>query len=299
MSKPRSILGRLKAKFALKRLRKIWAHQYKCVKQRFCLPVCPDKTVLFILGSQRSGTNMTVALFEEDFRTKTYGEYSVLSSQDRAEKLCLNPPEDVKSHLAKDRAPIIVLKPLVESHGALALLEAYPNSKVLWSFRHYKDVVSSAVKNFKGSTLIFNLRTIVEQSPNWRNKNVGPEVREVVVRHFSADMPPFDAAALSWWVRNTFFFSQKLADNSRARMCKYEDLVVDPPKIMGQIYDFLGHDMPADCGYGQSHTRSLGKGKHVELSPAIKELCDDMWAKLNEAYDNQQMEERVPDTKSG
>ena len=51
----------------------------KRIRQFFKHPVGMDKTVLFIVGCQRSGTSMIHHLFRLDWDTVTYGEISPLS----------------------------------------------------------------------------------------------------------------------------------------------------------------------------------------------------------------------------
>ena len=171
---------------------------YKIVKeiyQLLKLRSSHKKTVLFIVGCQRSGTSLTIQIFDRDLNTKVYEELSKLSSNDLRNKIRLNPLESVKKVVDKNKVPLIVSKPLVETQNSLKLLNYFQGSKALWMYRHYKDVASSNLTLFGIENGINNLRPIVENdSQNWRSENVPENVRKVVFDHFSEDMNPYDAA---------------------------------------------------------------------------------------------------------
>lgn len=242
--------------------------------------------LLFILGCQRSGTTLMLQIFERDLNTKIYGEFSVLSSEDKERHIRLNALPKVKETIDQERAPLIILKPLVETQNAPTLLDYFKDAKVLWMYRHYKDVASSNVSRFGPQNGVRNLRTIVERDPkNWRSENVPEAMREIVVKHFSEEMSPYDAAALFWYVRNNFFFEFNLDKNPKMIMCKYEDLATDPSTIMKGVYDFLGCTFPGESVITKVHASSVKKGRKLDLKPEIEALCEEMWDRLNMAYE--------------
>ncbi|MGK7896659.1 MAG: hypothetical protein AB4372_24330, partial [Xenococcus sp. (in: cyanobacteria)] len=151
-------------------------------------PYSKDKKILFIMGCQRSGTSLILRVFENDFNTKTFGEFSILSSQG-AKKIRLNPLNIVTTELQKVRAPFIILKPLVESQNAPKLLDYFNNSKALWMYRNYKDVASSNLNYFALNNGIKDLRPIIENKTNhWISEKVSPKVRKIILSHFSENM---------------------------------------------------------------------------------------------------------------
>src|SRR5262245_40086875 len=89
------------------------------------------KTVLYILGCQRSGTTLMNEIFERDLNTKVYAEQCKLTSNDVPKRLRLNPLSSVKTVLDQDRAPLVILKPLVESQNIIQLLDYIEGSKAL------------------------------------------------------------------------------------------------------------------------------------------------------------------------
>lgn len=243
-----------------------------------------QKQIVMIQGCQRSGTSMTYWIFERDFRIKIYREASELSAQDAIERIRLNPLPDVRATLEKDRVPIVVMKPLVESQRANELLDFFPQSKIIWLYRHFQDVASSNLKAFGRGQGIEDLRPIVLQEPhNWRSENVSEETRETIRHFFSEDMNPYDAAALFWYARNRLYFEQGLDQNPRVMLCRYEELVRRPSEVMQRLYDFIGVPYPGDKIVKAVHPQSIGKGRRSRLSAEVEALCEKMLEQLDAA----------------
>ncbi|GAB4523705.1 MAG: hypothetical protein Fur0018_06730 [Anaerolineales bacterium] len=239
--------------------------------------------IVFILGCQRSGTTMLLRIFEHDWNVQTYREQSVLSRPDAP--LRLLPPERIQPIFDRQSASLIVLKPLVESQHAAALLDAFPKSRVVWVFRHYRNVAFSNLKKFGERNGIDDLRPLVEEAPgNWRAEAVPSEVRATIRAYFSEEMSPWDAAVLFWYARNALFFSQALAAHPRVRLCRYCDLVTTPERHLSDLYAWLSQPFP-----GKQVTRLVHPGAHLEipdfpLTPAVESLAQEMWERLLAAY---------------
>jgi hypothetical protein len=244
-----------------------------------------QKSILFIVGCQRSGNSMMQNIFNKDLNTKCYHEFSEISSNDPLGGIRLNSLDLVKKEFSTLKAPLIVLKPLVESQNVPELLSYFDNSLALWMFRNYKDVALSNIKRFGVPNGINDLRPIVNGEPdNWRSEKVADHVRNTVAKYFSEGMNPYDAAVLFWWARNSIFFDLELGKHPRVMMCSYEDFVLGPEAFVKGIYQRLGQPYPATNITAEVHPNSREKGKNLELSPAIEQLALEMQAKLESAY---------------
>lgn len=238
--------------------------------------------VVFIMGIQRAGTSLMYWVFERDMGVKVYRETSELTSGDALEHVRLNPLPAVKARLARDRAEMIVLKPLVESQRIHEMLAAFPGARVLWQYRHYQDVASSNLKAFGVDNGIKDLRPFVSDDPdNWRSQHSTAETRDTIRRYFREDMNPHDAAALFWWARSRLYFDLNLQGDPNVLLCRYEDLATDPAATMRHIYAFLGRPYPGDHIVRDVHPQSVGKGRVSRLSPAVDALCAELLARLD------------------
>lgn len=246
-----------------------------------------SKRILFIVGCQRSGTSLLARrVFGRDINSKTYGEYSVLTSDD-VQKLRLNQLGTVRKEIFKNRAPLVVIKALVESQNTNNLLEYFGKSKALWVYRHYKDVGSSNLARFGVRNGIADLRPVTKKDPNnWRSENTSEYTTKLVSKYFSENMNPNDAAALFWFVRNRLFFELNLEENSNVMLCLYDQLVKNPNETMKNIYKFIGRRYPGKRILTDVHSNSMGKGKKLQLSPEIDLLCGNLYEMLNRVHRN-------------
>jgi hypothetical protein len=187
----------------------------------------------------------------------------------------------VKERLAAERARFVVTKPLVESHRAHELLDALPEARVVWLYRHYLDVARSNLNFFGPRNGIDDLRPLVTDEPdNWRSEGQPEHVRQTVREHFAEDMDELSAAALFWWTRNALFFHQDLAREPRAAVIRYDDLVTAPAAVMQATYRWLDLPYPGDRITGDVFASSVGRGRDRTLAPGIAALCEQMYARL-------------------
>jgi len=247
-------------------------------------------TVVFILGCQRSGTTLMDDIFDIDPETKVYREVSRLS--------CFAPIEDgprrlkplmlVDHDLRRDRAPIIVLKPLVESQQGDMILRHFPRARVIWMYRNFLDVASSNLAHFGEKNGINNIRPIAtDQNGNWRSERLSDPVRALIKCRFSEAMNPFDAAVLFWYARNSIFFDLRLNEHPRVMMLNYETLVSNPPLAMKSVYAFLERRYPGDQLVAGVTSSSLGKGQTVPISQEVRDLGTKMLSRLDECFAGQ------------
>lgn len=247
-----------------------------------------ESKILFIVGCQRSGTSLMNRIFTRDLRVSVYREASKLSSKDAAEKIRLNPLNEVRQIISKNKALLIVAKPLVESQNVLELLKNFPNSKALWMYRNYRDVAKSNPQRFGANQGILDLKPIVQSDrENWRGEKVSDYVRSIVTQHFSEDMNVHDAAALFWFARNQLFYELNLEQNAQVFICRYEELVAKPLKMMKNIYKFLNMDFEETEKINEVHSKAIGGGNTVDLSPPIEQLCNELQQKLDRTYFSQ------------
>jgi hypothetical protein len=191
----------------------------------------------------------------------------------------------VKEEFCRTNAPFIVAKPLVESQNTPELLHYFENSAAVWTFRNYKAVALSNVNKFGAQNGIKDIRPIARhEANNWRSEKASEHIQETILKYFSEDMNPYDAAVLFWYARNSLFFDLELDKHPRVLMCFYEDLVLDPDKYVRTIYQKVGQVYPQHKITAEVHAHSRKKGKEIELSPEIERLAQGLQEKLEQSY---------------
>jgi hypothetical protein len=225
---------------------------------------------------------MLMSAFERDFQTKLFGETGLSPQNSRR----LKPYPEIAQIVAREEAPLIISKPLVESQNILKLLDYFPESKAIWMYRDYKDVANSINSRFKLNTTIRNLRSIIqgEGGDPWFSEGVSESTRQIVAHFFAEDMTPGDANTLLWYVRNILFFELELEHHPDVFLCKYEDIVAKPSQVMRNIYQFLGSKYPGDQIVSHIHRQSLNLGKSIEISPELESLCAELLQKIDRVH---------------
>ncbi len=247
------------------------------------------KTPVFILGCQRSGTNMLIDVLDASPHTLTFHEddervfvHNRIKSVEVQRKLI--------DHAA---CPVIVFKPIADSQHADVFLREYPNAKILWIYRSYQDTTNSAVAKWgSGQITIMKKLISTERAPDWRHwiaDRVPQDTLDTLRALDLTDMSAHTAAALKWWVRNKLFFDLKLDQlPQRVRLVRYEDLVQNPVELFPPLFAFCGDTpdrLPFDPAFvAQVKTGSIKKSNFPVILPAVQQLCEDMTAQLDAAY---------------
>jgi hypothetical protein len=146
-------------------------------------------------------------------------------------------------------------------------------------------VASSNLRLFGIKNGINDLRPIVENQPdNWRAEKVSDNTRKIILKYFSENMNPYDAAVLFWLARNHPLFELGLDKNPDVRVLRYEDLIMSPVESVSDIYGYLGQNFPGNKIIKEIHSYSIKKGRDIELSPEIDQLAHELLDRLDKAY---------------
>lgn len=237
-------------------------------------------TPIFVVGAQRSGTNMFMDTVERSPRVWTYNEGSWRAFRDYR----LRPPERIAGLIRRCPARAVVFKPLCDSHLVDRLLEQHQGSKAVWIYRRYADVINSGLHMWGGNERA--IRWIAEgrwRDLGWRGERLSLEAIDLVERHYQEGVSPADATALFWYLRTGFFFELGLARDPRVLLVRYEDLVGDPESNFRRCFDFLGCEFERDW-VADIVTTSVGKKEAPPLKPEIESLCEERLARFDECH---------------
>lgn len=236
------------------------------------------RTPVFVLGCQRSGTNMLISVLDRSTHTWTYDE----GVGPAFVGYRLAEPEVVERCVARSLAPVVAFKPICDAQHADRLLERHPGSRALWIYRRVADVANSAVRNWGGHQKDI-MRWISEgdwHRLGWRGELLAPESVEKIEAIYSDKLSPEEAGALFWWLRNRIYFDLGLDRDERVLLVRYEDLVGDPPAQFRRIFDFVGCPWD-DAVVEDVFATSVGKAPFPDIDPRIRELCDELTARLD------------------
>jgi Sulfotransferase family len=248
-------------------------------------------TPLWLLGAQRSGTNMLVDAFRQ------VPEVEIRNETDRGlfrgYELCI---DRVDAEVAQCRSAVMLVKALCDSHRARWMLEPHGTDaapRIMWMFRGVDARARSAVTRF-GHANQHALRAIVAGCGDhlWQAGGLSQENRVLLGRLGVETLDPLSAAALFWYLRNCLFFDLALDDDPAVAAVSYQRLVDDPAGELQWIARFAGVAFrPAMAAHVHGPRESAGT---AAIEPRVRDLCDEMETRLAAVYDRQRPTQRSP-----
>jgi hypothetical protein len=241
----------------------------------------PDqRRVLLIFGCQRSGTTM----LQQTFLDRSWRILILEEHDRRLVGRAPGPKETAWQEYATvlgrmHRLPfeVVAAKPLVESASATALMDAADAVKAVWMIRHYTEVARSNVRKFGMDNPYRDLRPIRSRdAADWRYTGVTEETWEMVDSLLNRRLSPFDAAALFWWTRNQLYFDQRLWDDDRIRILRYERACNHPDEVIRSLSCHIGLTLPIGSIAPRVRARP-SLTETMELDPEVDRLCRKLW----------------------
>ena len=165
----------------------------KYLWQRRRLASVGERTAVFVVGLQRSGTNMFMDTVDRSPLVWIYNEGARSAFVD----FRLRPPEVIERLIERSPGKATVFKPLCDSHLTDRLLDRHPGSRAIWIYRSYVDAVNSGIRLWGGNERA--IRWIAEerwQELDWRGERLGDEAIELVRRLHRDGISRSDATAL-------------------------------------------------------------------------------------------------------
>ncbi len=214
------------------------------------------------------------SILDRSWRVIVLGEMDPkLVSDTDSETLRWRPLSDVASTLKGLPFELVVVKPLAESHRTTELLDTLPNSKAIWMLRNYLSVATSNLAKFGSDNGHRDLAKLVSgDACEWRAQS-SEDVRERIEAFMTTGLSDLDAAALFWWARNHLYFDQRLMEDDRVRVLRYETVINDPAGCIESIGRYVGVPLPRHSG--EKAIRQSGRAKEG-LRAEVEDLCAEM-----------------------
>ena len=238
---------------------------------------------VFVVGVQRSGTNMLVRSLEEMPEIEVYNE----NDSEAFYRFRLADTEVISALVQNSRYPVVLFKPLCDSHRTPELLEHHGlGSKALWVLRNVDDRARSAVKKF-GAPNLRVIRDLArgERLDRWQVQGLSEDkirfVRGLDVEQMTAE----SAAALFWYLRNSLFFYLGLDQRNDVLLVPYDKVVMRPEKHFRFICDFLG--LPYRPVLIEEVTPRSTPHPTLALDEAVEAACNTLTDRLLRHYERQ------------
>lgn len=242
-----------------------------------------EKLPVFIVGCNRSGTNMVCGAIGKSLHGWAYkeSEFSLAFNG-----YYLRPDWIIEQLIRRTPAPIISFGSILDSQFAHDLLKRFEGARAIWVYRHYQDVANSCARMQWGSHLKDLVRWVAHgelDKLGARGKNISIDTVQLFHELFHEDISIEDGASLYWYMRNQLYFDLKLNTNPHTLIVQYEDAVLNREKAFQRIFDFLG--FPYDPGIIDGiFASSVGKHPQPDIAPAIQEVCHTLQVKLDTQF---------------
>lgn len=237
---------------------------------------------VFLVGVQRSGTNMLVRGLERS------PEFEVRNENDRRafERFRLRPDPAIRALVERSGHRYVLFKPLCDSHRVLELLDGLGTpspGKAIWAYRSVDGRVRSAVAKFGPSNLVA-LREIAagRGADLWQAGGLSEESLGLVRSFDYERMSPESAAALFWLVRNSLYFDLGLDARDDVMPASYDSLVAGPEAAMRPLCAFLEFPYHPRL-VAHIEARSSGGGRPVDFEPDLRARCEALRERLDGA----------------
>ena len=239
-----------------------------------------ERRVVLIFGCQRSGTTMLQQTFlDRSWRLLILEEHDrrLVGPGHEPEETTWQEYSTVLGRIRRLPFEVVAAKPLVETASATALMDAAGAVKAVWMLRHYRGVARSNVRKFGVNNPYRDLQPICSRDAlDWRYRGATEETWETVTALMSRRLTPLDAAALFWWTRNQLYFDQRLWEDDRIRILRYERACNQPGEVTRSLSSHIGLALPP--GSITSRVRAQASPLETgELDPEIERLCRKLW----------------------
>jgi hypothetical protein len=252
------------------RLRTAWAKR----RWRRAHGVPPgDARAVYLVGLQRSGTNMLVRGLDEAPEVEARNENDAAVFR----RFRLRGDDVLRGVLARSRHRIVLVKPLCDSHRVASLLDLGFDARALWMWRDPDDRARSEVAKFGDANLRALRAVAAGEAGVWQAGGLSSAAVSLI-KTFDLDaMDPHTAAALFWYVRNELYFSLGLDRRTDVLLVSYGALVGDPEATARQVCDFIG--LPFRPSFVADVTAGPAR-EPLPIDPRVRELCSSLTARL-------------------
>ena len=239
---------------------------------------------VFVVGAQRSGTNMMMHGLDMAPEVRVYNE-----GNGRAfDRFRLKPLPVVERLVTRSRARVVAFKPLTDSHRVHQMLDdlgSIEPPRAFWIWRKVEGRVRSAVAKFPTSNLdVLRRWASGVDREHWQLQGMSDESRAFLGALDMAALSPESAAAAFWYVRNQLFFERQLDQRLDVLPVSYDLFLREPERWMRLIARFAGLTYrPELIAHVKPSLSSRHRRTSVPIDPEILERCTQLERRLMDA----------------
>lgn len=231
----------------------------------------------FLVGCGRSGTSMLIWQLDKSWQIRLYNENHPAAF----DNFRLRDFSVVENLIKTSRAPLTLFKPILDTNMTPNLMAHFPDSKVLFAFRHYDDVINSSLKKFGADNRIGHVRRWMADDFAELAAAPPPETTKAFIRaRYSPDLTQEEGAALFWLFYNRLYYDMNLHGNGRVHLIRYETLVAEPRREFEALVRFLGLQFEERMVEGV-FASSVKRDKSPALRDSIRQDCEDLYQQLS------------------
>ena len=244
--------------------------------------VAPNAVPVFVVGVQRSGTNMLLRGLESSPEIEAHNEDDAKAFR----RFRLRSNEEIAAIVHRSRHAFVLFKPLCDSHRVSELLDGLrtPSAgKAIWIYRRYEDRARSAVATF-GTNNLDVLRELAAGGgrDRWQAQGLSSESWELIRSADYEHLSPEGAASLFWYVRNAMYFEHGLHDRPDVTLVSYDAFVDNPGGTMESICRFLDFSYSPRLVKHVEHRPRRGRDT-LSLPEPIRNRCEELQRRLDGA----------------
>lgn len=254
--------------------RSIWRVTHDC---------SPNAMPLFIVGIQRSGTNMLTGAFAKAPEAEIHNERR--SSAAFCDWM-LRDDSVVRSLIESSRHRCIIFKSLGDAARLVHLMEGLGTpspGRSIWIYRDVADRVRSvyAWSERAGET---GRKIAAGYRSDATTGGLSEERLAVASGLDPAKMSRATGAALFWYLRNSLFFDLGFDRRPDVALISYDRFVVEPERFMTQLCDFAGIPFRKEM-ISRIARRPPPTPLEPDIDPEINSRCGDLQRRLDDEFD--------------
>jgi hypothetical protein len=237
-------------------------------------------TPVFLVGAQRSGTNMIAHGLDEAPEFRVYNEGNAKAFRN----FRLRSLSEIESLIERSRAEFVLFKPLCDTHRTAELLERFrPRARVIWAFRDMDGRVRSALAKFGDSNLhALGSFAAGRDGHDWQVQGISPE-NAAFIRSFDFErVSAASAAALFWLVRNSLYFELSLDRREDTMLASYNRFLAEPERSARALCAFLGLAFRREL-IAHIKPRPPASTEPISIDQRIRERCVELQERLDRA----------------